>query len=443
MTIDTGNEAFQEAAGHVLQGGGSLFLTGKAGTGKTTFLKYVREATTKRHVVVAPTGIAALNAGGVTIHSMFGIPPRPFDALVSPQAIAANVKLFKEKRKLIEKLELLIVDEISMVRADLLDVLDHVLRRFSKLPGAALRPFGGVQMLMIGDPYQLPPVVRSDERGPLLERYDSPFFFAAEAYRELQPPTIELQHIYRQKDPEFKDLLNAIRDGRNGPEVLERLRGRVDADLALKPSEGFITLCSHRAQAEKINDRELRALDSRSRTYEGVLKGKFKPADVPAPMQLELKVGAQVMFVKNDPAGRFQNGSLGTVTALHDAEVEVELHNPPEGLDNPRLTVGVEQWDRMKYAVNAQSGALEEQSEGSYKQIPLTLAWAVTIHKSQGLTLDKVVADVAACFDSGQTYVALSRCTSLEGLVLPDLPSARAIRVAPAVQEFMAQPSMG
>lgn len=444
LTIDTSNRTFQEAADHVLQSGESLFLTGRAGTGKTTFLKYIMEATTKRHAVVAPTGIAALNAGGMTVHSMFGIPPRPFSPEAPPEVIARNVKLFGWKRKILEKIELLIIDEVSMVRADLLDTMDHVLRNQRKAPGAATKPFGGAQVLMIGDPYQLPPVVRTDERLDLLFHYGSPFFFDAHSFKALAPRTIELEHIYRQKDDRFKELLNAIRGGDIGPGVQELLGTRVKPDLASAPPEGYITLSSHRRTADAINKRELAALSGKTTSYEGAIKGKFNEKDAPAPMLLELKVGAQVMFVKNDSEGRFKNGSLGTVTRLFKDEVEVELHDPPPSHKNdPEISVKAAQWDKIKYAANEQTGKLEEQSEGSFKQIPLTLAWAVTIHKSQGLTLEKVVADVAACFDSGQTYVALSRCTTLEGLVLPAMPTARAITVAPEVQAFMAATTAG
>ena len=440
MNIDTTNQKFREAADHVLQSGDSLFLTGRAGTGKTTFLKYVREAATKRHAVVAPTGIAALNAGGVTVHSMFGIPPRDFHPDYTPEDIARNVKLFQWKRKLVEKLEMLIIDEVSMVRADLLDTIDHVLRRFKKQPR---RPFGGIQVLFIGDPYQLPPVVRRDEKTALLARYGSPFFFASDGYNELAPRTIELDHIYRQSDPDFIRLLNAIREGENSQATLQQLQPRVQPHIAASPPEGYITLCSHRAPADRINQRELDAIDSRSETYNGKLTGNFRPQDAPTAIELELKVGAQVMFVKNDSEGRYKNGTLATVTALRHNEVEVELHDPPPSLEEPRFSIGPEAWERTKYALNEQTGKLEEASDGSFKQIPLTLAWAVTIHKSQGLTLEKVVADVAACFDSGQTYVALSRCTTLEGLVLPAMPTSRAITVAPEVRAFMAATTAG
>ena len=391
-----------------------VFLTGRAGTGKTTFLRRLRAGglARKRHVVVAPTGVAAINAGGATIHSTFAL---PFGTL-SPQRLRpgkGSRGLSKRKARVLRAIDLLVIDEVSMVRADVLDAIDFVLRRVRR----SARPFGGVQLLLIGDLHQLPPVVTRAEEAEMAARYPTPYFFGADCLRSADLLTIELKRVYRQADGGFVRLLGEVRAGRLTLEVLAALNARhVDpADTRFPgPDDGYVTLASHRSTAAEINRRHLARLAGEVMAYEAAVTGDFPRSAYPADEELELKVGAQVMFVKNDPDGdAFYNGKIGVVTALTPERVTVDCPGDDEAIEIGRLS-----WDNTKYSLEEQSKEVAEEVAGRFTQIPLRLAWAITIHKSQGLTFERVVIDAAQAFAHGQVYVALSRCRSLEGIVL-------------------------
>ena len=389
--------------------GVSVFLTGKAGTGKTTFLRYIVEHTAKRCVVLAPTGVAAVNARGSTIHSFFSLPLCPYlpdvpELKTEYQMPERTRTLKKEKIKIIRTLDLLIIDEISMVRADLLDAVDATLRRYRR----SSRPFGGVQLLMIGDAGQLSPVVTEAERPFLGRVYASPYFFHSKALRQLRYVTIELQTIHRQEDVAFIDILNAVRDARMNPQLLQRLNARVGAPAG----DDWIRLTTHNAQADGINARRMDALPGEATVLSAQVGGDFPESLYPAAAQLSLKEGARVMFIRNDAEGRFYNGKLGTVQAIADEEIIVRDD------DGAEVSVARVIWENLQYALNAESGEIEQEVRGTFSQFPLRPAWAITIHKSQGLTFDHVVIDAGAAFAFGQVYVALSRCRSLEGISL-------------------------
>lgn len=386
-----------------------LFLTGKAGTGKTTFLKRLREETHKRMVVLAPTGIAAINAGGMTIHSFLQIPPGPY--IPGSPLSRDRFRMAERRKRLIRSLDLVVIDEISMVRADLLDHIDAVLRLYRN----SSQPFGGVQLLMIGDLQQLPPVVRDEEMSLLAPYYSTPFFFAAHALRQTDFVTIELKTVYRQSDPEFLALLNAVRTNRADADVLRRLNSRYQPHFEPRREEGYVRLVTHNYQADRINDRELDALPSKLFTYTADIRDNFPEMSYPAAEHLQLKVGAQVMFIKNDSSGqqRYYNGLLGEVMMLTNAGIEVRIHETGKHIE-----VNREQWLNTRYALNETTKEIEEIVEGVFEQYPLRTAWAITIHKSQGLTFEHAIIDAGGSFAHGQTYVALSRCKSLEGMVL-------------------------
>ena len=402
-----------------------IFLTGKAGTGKTTFLKNLQTKTYKRMVVVAPTGVAAINAGGQTIHSFFQLPfgPQiPEDAQssltdktktnASARAMASQYqKLRKSKLNLMRSLDLLVIDEISMVRADVLDAIDAVLRRARR----SQKPFGGVQLLMIGDVHQLAPVAKPEEWEILAPYYDSVYFFGSHVLQKTPYLCVELEHIYRQHDEDFITLLNKVRDNRMDTECLRLLNQRYLPNFVPSDNDGYITLTTHNFQADEINESKLEALPSKSIFFKAEVKGTFPESTYPTKENLELKVGAQVMFVKNDPNPEkaFFNGKIGRVTGFNEDYGTVEVQCGDE-----KITVAKLQWQNMEYSINTENQNIEENEIGSFTQIPLRLAWAVTIHKSQGLTFDKLIIDAAQAFAHGQVYVALSRCTSLEGLVL-------------------------
>jgi len=394
----------------------SIFLTGKAGTGKTTFLNDFVKRTRKKHIVVAPTGIAAINAGGVTIHSMFGLPLRTFLPTTEriDTSMANNIadlmphfKYRKDKLKLLREVEVVIIDEVSMLRADVLDMMDFSLRFIRRNN----QRFGGVQMLFIGDLYQLPPVVRDEHI--LRMYYNSPFFFDSHAIKEIPLITIELTKVYRQSDENFLAILNAIRDGDVANINFDHLNERYDPDFNSK-EEPYVYLCSHNKMADDINQEKLDQIKVSPKTYEAKLFGEFKENQFPNEQFLDLKIGAQIMFIRNDISGekRYFNGKLGEISALDENEIKVILDGSEK-----EITVKREVWEQKKYFLDTDKN-IKEEVLGSFEQFPIKLAWAVTIHKSQGLTFDRVIIDAGKSFTAGQVYVALSRCRTLEGIVL-------------------------
>jgi hypothetical protein len=430
----TENSRLQLAYDFIQRTGSHVFLTGKAGTGKTTFLKRLQESTSKRMIVTAPTGVAAINAGGVTIHSFFQLPFGP--QVISESAAATDApkrpdinKFSKEKIRIIQKMDLLVIDEISMVRADLLDAIDRVLRRYKKRH----LPFGGVQLLMIGDVRQLAPVVTESDWSLLKGQYESPYFFSSKVLKQASYVTIELLHIFRQRDEKFIQVLNQVRDNSLDHRGLELLKSRYFPEFEPDAQDGYITLTTHNQQANVINERELSRLQDESVFYLAEISGVFPEYSYPTEVLLELKTGAQVMFARNDISRekRFYNGKIGTVVSLDDDIVTVECAG------GERIETEAVEWHNYTYTIDPETEEIQETLLGTFKQIPLKLAWAITIHKSQGLTFDKVVIDANAAFAHGQVYVALSRCTSLEGLVLRSLIDARRLFVDTPVKEFL------
>ena len=418
------NPEIELAEKYITETGVSIFLTGKAGTGKTTFLHHIVERCRKRSIVVAPTGVAAVNAGGVTIHSFFQLPFCPYlpdvKELVTEYQLPENQRqLRKSKIDIIRTLDLLIIDEISMVRADLLDAVDAVMRRYRR----SGRPFGGVQLLMIGDVQQLAPVVTDEER-PYIERvYASPFFFHSKALQRLQYITIQLTTVYRQQDPLFLRLLNNIRDSKFDEATLAALNSRVrkPGDPAVfADGQEPILLTTHNWQADEVNRRNLEALDTPVHIFDAVVEGNFPDSAAPTERHLELKVGAQVMFVKNDSLGhRYYNGMIGVVESVEtDGTSDGQKHIVVVNSEGERIDVGQERWDTWKYEIDSTDNQIKPILDGVFVQYPLKTAWAVTIHKAQGLTFDRLQVDASAAFTYGQVYVALSRCRSLEGLTL-------------------------
>lgn len=413
------NPQLELAESYLRNTGVSIFLTGKAGTGKTTFLRHVLPSLNKRYVVVAPTGVAAINAGGVTIHSFFQLPPCPYlpdvpDLITEYQLPEGKKQMRKSRIDIIRTLDLLVIDEISMVRADLLDSIDNTLRRYRRNN----QPFGGVQLLLIGDIHQLPPVVTADEEPYLKRVYNSPFFFESKAFKKLSYITVELRTIYRQQDEHFLSLLNKLRDNHYDNETLQLLNSRFvpDIEAHFKGQMSIpIRLTTHNAQADQVNRRNLERLDSRELHFDATVSGTFPEGSYPAEKTLRLKIGAQVMFVKNDPtgAGRYYNGRIGVVSAFDDEEERVVVESEGETIEVERV-----EWENVKYDLNPDDKTIRQTVDGTFTQYPLRLAWAVTIHKAQGLTFDNVIVDAADAFAYGQVYVALSRCRSLEGLVL-------------------------
>jgi len=414
--------------------GANLFLTGKAGTGKTTFLKRLRELSPKRMVVTAPTGVAAINAGGVTIHSFFQLPFGP--QILSQQSLESGNartidmnKFSRDKINIIRSLDLLVIDEISMVRADLLDAIDRVLRRYKH----RYKPFGGIQLLMIGDLQQLAPVVKDDEWAMLKEHYETPFFFSSQALAKTNFVTIELHHIFRQSDVRFIHLLNQIRENKLDKFGIELLNSRCMPDFEPDPDEGYITLTTHNLQANRINDLKLNEIKASVAEFRAEVSGVFPEYSFPTEARLMLKTGAQVMFARNDVSRekRFYNGKIGTITNIEDDLVTVTCPGGEE-----IITEAVE-WHNYTYTIDPGTEEIRENLIGTFKQMPLKLAWAITIHKSQGLTFEKAIIDANSAFAHGQVYVALSRCRTLEGMVLRTPIDSRRLRTDNNIQHFL------
>lgn len=407
------NPQLELARNFVLFTDKNIFLTGKAGTGKTTFLQNLKNDCPKRMAIIAPTGVAAINAGGVTIHSLFQMPFGPYLAESVAGGAADNPsrnrKFNRDKIKLIQSLDLLVIDEISMVRADLLDGIDEVLRRYKNRS----KPFGGVQLLMIGDLHQLSPVVRDDDWRILRPYYSNLYFFGSKALQQALPVCIELKHIYRQTDTYFIDILNKVRENKIDQEVLNQLNERYIPNFDPDKNEGYITLTTHNNTAQEINHSHLKDLKGKSYFFKASISGEFPEYSYPTEPELELKHEAQVMFVKNDREKRFYNGKIGKITKIDQERIFVKCPG-----DTEEIEVQATEWENLKYELNEESKEVEEKTIGKFSQMPVKLAWAITIHKSQGLTFERAVIDAASSFAHGQVYVALSRCKTFEGMVL-------------------------
>ena len=455
-TIDTSTPEFQAALNLIRHTSNSLFLTGKAGTGKSTFLRYVKENTRKKCVVLAPTGIAAINAGGVTLHSFFKLPFHPLapdDSRYAGRRIRDFLKYGKDHIKLLQSLELIIIDEISMVRADIIDFIDRILRTYTR---NFRQPFGGKQLLLIGDVFQLEPVVKADERDILSRFYPSPYFFSAHVFRQMELVSIELTKVYRQQDARFIAVLDRIRTNHFSPADLSLLNSRAlppqSASTPPPPSAGAslpatgepsflpshlgITLCTRRDDVDFINNAELSRLDGTPVTLHGRIRGDFPSSSLPTLLDLEIKLGAQIIFVKNDQNKQWVNGTLGVITAFSEE---------PYGLvviteDGKEVLVEEAMWANVRYTYNESEKKIEEEELGTFSQFPIRLAWAITIHKSQGLTFQRVTIDFGTgTFAGGQAYVALSRCTSLEGMTLKRPVSRSDVFVRPEIVNFAAR----
>lgn len=437
FTVDIDNKEFQEALQLISFTKKSVFLTGKAGTGKSTFLKYICAHTKKKHVVLAPTGIAAINVGGMTLHSFFKLPFRPIlpddpDLSLRKGRIYEFFKYDSERRKILADVELVIIDEISMVRADIIDCIDHILRVYSQNMRS---PFGGKQMLFVGDMFQLEPVVTSNERDILNRFYPNPFFFSAKVFKEIHLVPIELQKVYRQKDAIFVGILDHIRNNTAQTSDLNALNARCFPQFEPKNDEMYITLATRRDQVNFINEKKLAELPGKEYISVGHISGDFPESSLPTLLNLALKEMAQIIFIENDRDKRWVNGSIGKISGIDgENHVYVLLENGKEVLVEPSL------WSNYKYKYNEQEKKIEEEIVGTFVQLPVRLAWAITVHKSQGLTFSRAVVDLTGgVFAGGQTYVALSRCTSLDGLVLKSRVTQRDIFVRKEIIQFSKQ----
>ena len=431
---DTHNKEFQDALNLIKYTRQSLFLTGKAGTGKSTFLRYICENVKKKHVVLAPTGIAAINAGGSTLHSFFKLPFHPLlpdDPNLSLQKgrIHDFFKYTKPHRKLLEEIELVIIDEISMVRADIIDAVDRILRVYSR----NLRdPFGGKQLLLVGDIFQLEPVVKGDEREIINRFYPTPYFFSAHVFTQIDLVSIELQKVYRQSDPQFIGVLDRIRNNTAAAPDLQLLNSRYGV-VPKNDANMYITLATRRDTVDQINERKLSELPGDLATFWGLIDGDFPESSLPTSLELTLKPGAQIIFIKNDFEKRWVNGTIGTISGFDPVEETIYVITE----DGKECDVKPELWRNIRYTYNEEKKEIEEEVLGTFKQFPLRLAWAITVHKSQGLTFSRVVIDfTGGVFAGGQTYVALSRCTSLDGITLRKPINRADIFVRPEITNF-------
>ncbi len=422
------NKQLELANNFIQYTGQNIFLTGKAGTGKTTFLKNLKTQSPKRMVVVAPTGVAAINAGGVTIHSFFQLSFGPQVGEAGEQN--RQMRFNKEKISIIRSLDLLVIDEISMVRADVLDAIDRVMRRFKN----GRKSFGGAQLLMIGDLQQLAPVVKREEWDLLKSEYETMYFFSSKALRQTPYVSIELTQVFRQQDEKFISILNKVRDNVLDFNARNELNARYNPHFEPGDDEGYITLCTHNAQASRMNGAKLRELPSEEKVFTAHVEGNFPEYSFPTDPELHLKVGAQVMFVKNDPdpQKRFFNGKIGQITAFEGRTVFVQCPGDDEEIEVTTLL-----WENVKYTIDKETAEIKEEVEGSFSQVPLKLAWAITIHKSQGLTFERAIIDAEASFAHGQVYVALSRCKTLNGLVLKTPVSEHSIITDQTVDGFI------
>ncbi len=439
ITLDETNVEFNYASDFVKHTDRLVYLTGKAGTGKATFLKYLRETTTKNTVILAPTGVAAINAGGQTIHSFFLIKPSvyvPNDKRLRTRAefddadkstIYDHFKYNTEKRKILDELELLVIDEISMVRCDLLDVVDRLLRVFRR---REREPFGGVQVILIGDTFQLPPIADFEQWNLLQPYYKSPFFFNSKVIEQNKPVYIELKKIYRQNEQEFIDLLNRIRVNQVSANELNLLNSKYNPTFSPNRHENYITLATHNKLVDSINLTKLAELPTELKLFEATISGVFPENIMPTDNVLQLKEGAQIMFIKNDKAKRYYNGKIAKISKIEQNQITAEISEDNE------IIVEKQVWNNIKYTWNEKENKIEEEIIGTFTQFPIKLAWVITVHKSQGLTFEKVIADLGAAFTSGQVYVALSRCTSFNGLVLKTKIERRAIKTDPQVLQF-------
>lgn len=431
-SIDTNNPEFQNALRLIQYTRQSVFLTGKAGTGKSTFLKHVCKVTKKKYVVLAPTGIAAINAGGSTLHSFFKLPFHPLlpdDPNFQGKKLHDTLKYSSDHRKLIQNIELVIIDEISMVRADIIDFIDKVLRIYSR---NMREPFGGKQVLLVGDIFQLEPVVKTDEREIISRFYPNPYFFSARVFQEMELVAIELTKVYRQTDKVFVGVLDRIRTNTAGSADLQLLNTRCNAPIHKGENDMYITLATRRDTVDHINEQKLAELPGEAVKLQGEIHGEFPENSLPTLMELIVKPGAQVIFIKNDQEKRWVNGTIGTISGLSDDGIMYVVTE-----DGKEFDVHKESWSNVRYRYNETEKKIEEEELGTFIQYPIRLAWAITVHKSQGLTFSRAIIDFSGgVFAGGQTYVALSRCTSLEGIQLKREITRADIFVRPEIVSF-------